>query len=329
MNDDNFCYLCYSLYIRANRNEETIKKYADTLGLNFENFILIVSSYIEKSISLPDYVKIFNNLNQLETDEETFSYLNSLNLPITFFQHNLYNYFICYRPDLYYLNTKTRDELSQKIRRYEIYLYKIDRPTSLSDFNDKDQAKVLIQAFINSKYSKYRFCTNNNITMRIFNRFVAMIQKSDPDLYNKYVIASQEKEKRKELELNNSVLELLDKIKSPEGISIIDFFLLTDYDVKELVVEADEKLNFEDAKLFRTNISPFRTIKPLGTIQTTNILNTKFTIKVNYELIEVSKEDMITVIIFLKENNIPICNETLHDGLKKLYQNELYPSVTR
>ena len=63
--------------------------------------------------------------------------------------------------------------------------------------------------------------------------------------------------------------------------------------------------------------------------QLENILNSNFILKIDSDLVEISKSDKIAVLDFLQEQEIPIANETFYDGCKKLYKNELYLSFTR
>ena len=71
------------------------------------------------------------------------------------------------------------------------------------------------------------------------------------------------------------------------------------------------------------NVKGIRYINRLSERGLSNILNSTYTFNINGELIELSENDKIEIFQFLKENNIPICNETWNDACIKYLNNEL------
>ena len=152
-NSFNIEYICYELYIKSDCSNEKINEYTNLLHLTFEKFIELAYSYIQKNVHIPEYVKILDKVLEIQSEEEVIKYLNSLPISLNFLLQNIQSYFICYRPNIYYLDIEKRESLKNKLRKYEIYLYQLDKPKTNAN-SLHENAIMTIYKFINSKFSK-------------------------------------------------------------------------------------------------------------------------------------------------------------------------------
>lgn len=313
----------YKLYRMNERNASLLKEYSVYLDVKLEDFFEHVVNYINNNFPIPDYVNILNKLSTITESEQVIKYLDSISFDYKILRNNLMDYFINFRPDIYYANEILKNRLKNNLQFYETHKAKSFIPSHCENENLNDNMNNIIIEYINSNYSISRFCYNKNLSKTLFKQYVAKIKTKNTELYNKFVEATNLKEQIKNEIIENDVYTILNIIKENSGISIIDFLLITNYDVFELVEVADRILSIEDKKLFRMNVKGIRYINRLSERGLGNLLNSTYTFNINGELIELSENDKIEIIKFLKENNIPVCNDTWTDACIKYLNNEL------
>ena len=313
----------YKLYRMNERNASLLKEYSVYLDVKLEDFFEHVVNYINNNFPIPDYVNILNKLSTITESEQVIKYLDSISFDYKILRNNLMDYFINFRPDIYYTNENAKNRLKNNLQFYETHKAKSFIPSHCENENLNDNMNNIIIEYINSNYSISRFCYNKNLSKTLFKQYVAKIKTKNPELYNKFVEATNLKEQIKNEIIENDVYTILNIIKENSSISIIDFLLITNYDVFELVEVADRILSIEDKKLFRMNVKGIRYINRLSERGLGNLLNSTYTFNINGELIELSENDKIEIIKFLKENNIPVCNDTWTDACIKYLNNEL------
>lgn len=310
--------ICYEKFIDSNGNIALMSKNAEKLNMSLGKFLVCSYKYIENNINKPEYVKILDSIYLLNTDEEIIHYIKSLPFNYKYIKDNLLSYFIYYRPHIYYLNQNKVLDLRTKLKIYENYIYREVDPlrTSLK----KDGYEInLIKEFINSNYSLTRFCFNKGITTLDFKTNVAKVKKLDKDLYNNYVENLNIKNDIKEKQIKQDIINILNIIKENNGnISLIELCLLTNYDILELIKEADKMLNIDDIKLFRLNVRSKRQINTFNNDVINKLFETKFTFNINGQLMEINDEDKYAILSYMYQNNIPICNESFRECSIKL-----------
>ena len=185
----------------------------------------------------------------------------------------------------------------------------------------------LVKEFIDSPYSLLRFCFNKHLRLSIFkNQTIKYIKNNNIELLKELEHNILEKEKIKKEQIKFDIINILNIIKeNPNNFGLIDICLNTNYDILELIKECDNVLNKEDSILFRKNIRNLRTDNFFTINEINNIVNSTFIFNVDGELVKMTPEDIQTVLSFLIDNNILLCNETLKNGCIKLYLKRLFP----
>lgn len=288
----------YELYFDSSNTEKAITIGCKYLSISRKQFLQYIREYIDKHCELPLYAIVFQKLMTFETSEEVIQYLININLPINYLETKLLAYIMNYRPDILLSRNNIFNDLTKKITLYGKYLENLKKQTKTIKKTNFDRELEIINGFINSKYSLERFCFNNRITITTFNSFLSSIKTINYDLYE---VCTEKKDKSMNEEIENEVYLLLNLIKElGYNFDTIDFFMNTICGIKELIKQADKQLSFEDAKLFRTFINTYQSIKvyPQKTID--NLLNIKNTINLNGNLVEMTTEDKLIYYKFLK-----------------------------
>lgn len=313
----------YRLYTMNDRNISVLKEYCVYFDISLKNFLEHIVNYINSNFPIPDYVNIINKLSTITDDNLAIKYLDSITFDYKILKNNLMDYFINFRPDIYYANEIQKNRIYNNLKLYETYKAKLETPSKCDNVNLDDHMNNTIIDYIESDYTITRYCFNKNLSKTLFKQYIAKIKIKNPELYNKFVEATNKKEQIKNEIIENDVYTILNIIKENSSISIIDFLLITNYDVFELVEVADRILSIEDKKIFRMNVKGIRYINRLSESGLGNILNSTYTFNINGELIELSENDKIEIFQFLKDNNIPVCNDTWTDACIKYLNDEL------
>lgn len=321
----NYCIeeLCYNLYLKNERNFKIFNECCLYLNIPLDVFFKNVVDYINQNKVIPEFVKILNKLTDITEKEQVVEYLKNIPLDYKILRTNLMSYFINYRPDIYYSNEILKKTICDNLTFFETYIAKSNKPCNceLKDINEV--AKEIITDYVNSNYSINRFCYNKNITSTNFKKYVQIVKKNYPELYEIYIESTNKKDMIKNSTIQNDVYNILEKIKENPEFSIIDYLLITNYDVFEIIAIADNILSFDDIKLIRRTIRPIRYVNRLCEKQVTNIINSNFVFNINDELIALTKDDIIVILEFLKEKNIPLSNESFNDACIKYLNKKL------
>lgn len=192
--------------------------------------------------------------------------------------------------------------------------------------NEKDYIISLVKEFIDSPYSLIRFCFNKNLKLVVFKQqTLPFIRKYNPELLQKLEENIIEKEKIKKIQIKEDIQKISNIIKNnPDNFGLLDVCLNTNYDILELIKECDNVLDRNDSILFRKRIRNLKTIYFFTKKEINNLLKSKLIFNIDGELIQITSEDIHTVLEFLIDNNILLCNEAFKDGCIKLYQKKLF-----
>ena len=184
----------------------------------------------------------------------------------------------------------------------------------------------IIREFIESPYSLRRFCFNKQISSTLLKKeVITKLKKSNPELLIELDNNIKEKDLIMKRNIGNDIYSILERIKEdPINFSLIDVCLLSNYDVLELIGECDNYLEGEDRFLFRRRLRPLKVTTSYSIKNIEQLINSKFTFNIDGELVEISKEDIQTVVDYLNNNNIPIYSDVFKNGCIKLYQKKLF-----
>ena len=177
---------------------------------------------------------------------------------------------------------------------------------------------------LDSPYSIERFFLPRRIsTTEFIKTYANPLKKNNPELYNRLQETIKAKNEIKTRTIQNDVLVILNLIKElGNDFNSIDLFKNTMFCPKELKKVADEILDKEDLKLFRSKVNYYGTADfmttILGEVRIKSFIETKFSITIDNELIETTKEEREMIINDLKEFCIPVASETIIDDYKRL-----------
>jgi len=310
---------CYNYYLKCNNDIDKIKICAELLKLSVEEFLKSAFFYIEKNIKKPEYVKLLDTFSLLQTDEEVIKFFDNFKVDFNYLNNNLISYYLNYRPHIFFLQNQELYRVREMLRKYDNYLYRKMDPVRTNTFDSENYASNTIKAFINSHYSKKRFCFNNSIGCLAFKDYISVIKKNDKELYDEYLTNLKIKDYEKKETIVYDILNILDKLKQDfDNFTLIDFCIMTNYHPTELIEEADKILELEDRKLFRLKLGAFDAKDSLRDERLTRLFKTDYNFNVDNEIINISEEEKYAVISYLNQYNIPICNETFRDGCIKL-----------
>lgn len=312
--------LAYELFLRSNGIRENMTIGANCLDINLKTFLIYVRDYIKNNIQT-EFANVFDTLEQLNTNDEIITYLNSVNLPLNYLESNLLNYIANFRPDVFFKGNNLLTNLRKKLSIYEKYLKNQTITEKYYNQVFNDNVTNIIIDFINSNYSLERYCFMNRITKTTFKQFISKIKQVNPSLYNEYLKNNDKKEKIKNIEISKDVMNILSLIKELN----VDFmayhlFSNTNYGILELVKCADNILNYEDAKLFRMHVKQYVEIKMFREKTIEDIFNETYIFNIDGELVEITNEIKTEVINFLKYNNTPISMEIFKETCIKIHR---------
>ena len=111
------------------------------------------------------------------------------------------------------------------------------------------------------------------------------------------------------------------------NFTVIDFYLNTRFTPFEIIQEAEKTLDIENIKLLKKYIAQYRDIKCINSLNFPSLITDKLVLNVDNNLIEIQPEVKKQIIDFLKNNEIPVSNETLKISCIKYYRNELYKNI--
>ncbi len=317
--------VAYNIYLNSKGDNFKIMQFIDSFSnnLSLTKYVNIITKYARKNIKPNNWSIFFDSLDNLDIQnkEEIIELFNNLGASINDIKINLLNYILIYRPDIYFhrfLQTK----LQQKIDIYMKYLDKIEGQKIYT--NTISFSSQMIEMFIESPYSLKRFCYHHNTTITKFKEHITKVKQKLPSLYQKFVETLYLKETIKEQTIENDIYTLLNKMNDETyNFNVIDFFLSTVYSFEEIIQKGDEILSMNDKKLLRANLNDYRSIKKFNSREIDNIVVDKYIFNIDGNLIELSKEDKLYILGFLKENDIPISITTFKEAYIRYYKRNI------
>lgn len=181
-----------------------------------------------------------------------------------------------------------------------------------------------VLSFIVSDYNIFEFREKMNISSNNMNRLLNCVKSDNEELYNKYI-----EHVKKTDELTLSKLEVLAKYLK-EGInvnginrpfSVIDYYIIMDFNFKHLKTYARMLTNIDDRNailifckkyekyLYNINVIQFSMAKAEFSFRNLNSSNGNTLITLTYE-------QKISIIEYLKSNNIPLNEFTIYEAFR-------------
>ena len=323
-------YLEYASFLKNKANyqfgiDEAIRR----SGLSSDVFFGSLVNYINKNVVKGRYETIFDQIISIITFNSSVDINEFLyNEGVTYqeLQSNLDHYLTYFRPDIKYSSTYLA-KLNNVINKYREYSLNIDKKKKLL----KEKGLIvqeLLTEFINTPYSLERFLFFKRIKTVDFSKYVKFAKEYNQELYLEYQKSLTLKENVKSSNIEKNILDILALMKElGDDFTGIDLFKNTIYGPKELIKCADNFLNLEDLKLFRSHVNKYNASIFLCSILANSgiseLINSKLLVKTNEDTIETSESDRKMIVEDLKNNYIPVTSKLFLDDLKKHYQSRV------
>ncbi len=320
----------YTIYLESHGDNFVIAKYIDAFNsrVSYGKYVRVITEYAEKFVEKDEIAILLDSLEAIDLKDEKaiINLISQSGFSIDKIKASLTDYIFVHRPDMYF-NTYLLNRLNQKLEIYREYLKTLKHDSIYTA--SVSYAHQTMQLFLKSNYSIARFCYQYRISLAKFKEYLRAI-KSDKNLYLKVLENIDLKEQEKEFNIKFDVYKILNDIKhNPDDYSIIDFLPTTNYSFDEITLAADKVLSPKDAKLLRTHVSDFKEVKSFSDRQIANLLDEKFIFNIAGELVEITKEEKIEIINYLKENDIPISTTSLRDAFTRYYQKTLFTNKSK
>ncbi len=325
--DEIIAYNEYMNYLANNSKDPYgIDKIIEKLGTDYRRFFDNLISYIDKNITKPKYVFIFERII------ETIAYNHSLDINKYLYNQGItpqelqinFNKFLTYfRPDIKYTN-ENLSKLYTILYKYSEYYDKIKQREQIFITNSSI-SKQLILEFIDSPYSLERFILSKGITSTEFKNLLGFAKKHDIENYQKFKYIMDRKNEIKNATIQNDILKILSLIQEL-GINFtsIDLFKETLYGPRELVKAADAYLTGEDLKLFRLQVNKYKdftfTTTILPSLAIKGFIKNTFNFTIDGKLVTTTEEERQMIIEDLSNHYIPITSRTFMEAYKKYYR---------
>ena len=234
---------------------------------------------------------------------------------------------------------KTLDELRSIIKaRYDKYIHYKREIIQANDAKRK-LANDMITEYITGLYPCIKsFCVINEVEKRDFFKYLEIVKKHNPHLYEKY---SEKALKIKNKEYNNKIDELqiiIDYIcHGIDGreFTILDYFKLTKYDIKTFYYLIESSLTEEE---YHDVVSFFRKYKNMELLTESYIMNEKR--EILCELNEkglpiigtghvVTKEEKKKIIDLIKQDGYELYGPIYSIYLKRFFEDKPLQKVKK
>ena len=243
-----------------------------------------------------------------------------------------------------FYNDKNQNEINikvkSKIKQFEEYKKLINsKHDEIKSQNIIEIATKYISNYLNSDFENQQaFCNQNKISYNYFKYYLEIVKKNNKELYEAYRIKNEQVIRNNFDNLINLAETIINKIKYgiiENGIKrkfdLLDYYQITDIDPSSLLNILMSKrinnwftfLNFVKKHSYSLMLTEKRIEKILNEKEVINVEFDESGNMIPNSGYEITKEDKLAVINYLKENNIPLLEEIYYDGLKRYLNNTL------
>lgn len=312
------------------KNKKTAKKDIDSIKSRFSH---LTDKRIETTSNL------LNSILNTKTDEEVIELVNS---SIQNFKlDRIHNFCIVYFKDNY-------DEVEEILKRkYSFYMnYKKKNDTKLEESRKEAEllylkhATEVIEGYVNSKFNNFNdYCKSIDVSLSQSRRYLEKVKANNIYLYNKFVYKEETIKKEifnynlslAKVILNNIENGIYENDKYRE-FDLIDYYLLTKVDRRQILKAIKEGLGSDYAKVFGSFMSRYPDSNIINERGIEKILSERmiFGSKIDSEgrIIpgsgrEITNDEKLYILSFLKDNNIPLYEEVYRNALKRYLNGNL------
>lgn len=297
----------------------------------------------EKKKNPSEKMIIYNRLMKASTEEEIIKIVESYSGKYTDLKRDAFDCLIVHSSDY------SVDEIKDKLQIYYEY---IDRKRHEQRESEKDKrfkkyaeenlskAQETIKEFLKDKNQTIEdFCDIKNIYRSDFEKYVELIRQLDTDLYEKYSNHNKRIRNKNFLIILMKIKKMINQIKNgveENGIirrfDLVDYYKTTKLTFKEVLEFSNGRLSIEEYKILRTFIVSNCADKKLTNKELNKLYDSKTIVGVQFDkngkMIEgsgreITKEDKMNLIYYLKSNNIPVTQKTYNIVYKRWLSGEL------
>ena len=295
-----------------------------------------VNNYLRPNTD-KDYVPIIEKLLTLNDTDEIFTYLDSFSYDKRKIRNSLTPYLLEFRPDIVLDETRYKDLLSfyrKMLTEYYLERYEARELKSNIDKEKLAIARKYVYLYLESKYTIERFCMQQRITKVQFTKettgFIYTIKRFDEKLFQEFLRVNEERNADKEKHIQEDIEKILNYIKEhQEETKSIDIYSLTIYGPREIIEVARNILGKDDLILLSTYLNKFKgsfyynNVTFLTDASIEGFINTPYTITLNNEEVELTKEDKEYIIDILYQNGVPATNITIDEMVKDVAKKKI------
>ena len=343
------------IFDESNYDREIISKKLNTWNLDVDSNIDMIIRYIlsmDRRIARTniDYYKnIFKNLTDktIELSPSLYEKIiraNSLDEVVNLVNNSIQNFdldrihdfCIRYHVDDY---DKAESNLREKHKMYAEY--KRNNNTKLEDYRREaeiifnEKSNEYINDYINSEFRNIKdYCEDRKISVSQFRRCLNRVKEINSSLYKKY-IDKCEAIRLEEFNNNFSIaLQVLDCIENGildngnyREFDLIDYFLITKLDKREMLKVIKEGLTCREAKVFGAFLSKNPELQLLNENNINKILTDKMVFGMRFDDNgvaipgtgrEITYEEKTNIINYINDNDIPFYEGVYRTAIKRL-----------
>lgn len=318
----------------------TINEVVASYFQSYRDMIDIAELYAEKVLHIDrsrearklvqeDFYKIVEHVYKLETDEEIIDYLSKTDLPISKL-NKFKKYYIksfIYLFEFYY---EINDVISKFERNIPIVIELKQKNKTKKEKNNIDLAREYICMYVDGNYTSLKqFCEMKNIDQTLMKKYIKIVSVNDLELYKKLLSKLNIQNKQRFNIIKNKIdymLELIqngviDENGNVQKFELLDYYLYVKIPFEQLG-HIISSLCFTKGQLYVLR-KFIRKYSEQREIMEQTIYNERLIFSINDEPYEVTHQDKIDAINFLRENNIPLYYANYHSAVKRLIMRNL------
>ncbi len=320
----------YASEEELNRYKQVKQKVQETVIEEQEE--LIENSEVTEINEVPEYVKTFNKIIELNDIKESVTYLLNNNMDITYLKTSLKDFHmsfpnidtLCIRNTLAYYERyleykKNNDVKTKQINKIKESIKQLE--------NKKRQLKIekqkkmllklinIIKDYNMSNYKNYiNYCAKKDITKQQFETALKITKKLSKPTYDKYVEKVKLQNQKQHPEKTLEITEMVKNIKQG-NFELVNYYESTDMSFEDIFKFSKKILNNEDIEILQDFIDRN---KPNPNFNINQLTKKDFVIMNYGEQEEITEEKSKKIIDFLTEKNIPINDKTYLSALRVL-----------
>ena len=317
----------------------TREKLAETLSLLRKDLKRLEPKSIN-DLNVPKQYLILEKLLSLDDKKEVIEFLDNSGIELNFLKSSIHDFLIRYHYTDYF---ELKELLKQKIKYYFEYKNREKQQDTLQKKMEMNKEKEILEAkkyitlFVeNSHQTKVEFCLENNLSLKKFELYVSVIKANDLSLYKLYldkihsIIAQKYTLLLKNLEMITDLIK--NGVKEAECIrpfDLLDYYQITHLSRAEFLNILKNKKNnlpTTDVNLVLKFLRKYENSRILNKNDLISRIKEKDIIGIEFDSNNnpiantgrlVTKEEKVSVVNYLKENNIPLYDYCYDIALKR------------